>query len=277
VLLHGFFHADPHPGNLLILPGLVVGFIDFGIMGRLDVPLRRDLTKVIRAIGQRDIEGLAHVTIDMTSPRGEVDLRSLTRDLGDLVDTYGDVPIGQLSMAEVLGDVLATAARHRLVFPPNLMLLIKAIVTIESVGRQLDPAFKIVEHAEPFADELTRREMTPRALLRRSRGAALDAALALRALPKQLETVGRKLRDGRLEVQFVHRNLDHFITEMDRSSNRLSIAVVIGALIIGSSFVIQAGSSGATPGYSTLGIAGFFIAGLLGLGLVVGVLRSGRL
>jgi ubiquinone biosynthesis protein len=102
-------------------------------------------------------------------------------------------------------------------------------------------------------------------------------ATAVRALPQHLETVGRKIRDGRLEVQFVHRNLEHFITEMDRSSNRLSIAIVIAALVIGSSFVMQAGASGVTPGYSTLGLIGFFVAGVLGVGLVVGVFRSGRL
>jgi ubiquinone biosynthesis protein len=277
VLVHGFFHADPHPGNLLILPGLVVGFIDFGIVGRLDESMRRQLTKIIRAVWQRDVERLAQAVTEITAPLEDVDLPALTRDVGDLVDTYADVPIGQLSMAEVLSDVVGTAARHHLMLPPDLMLLIKSIVTIESVGTMLDPDFRMVEYAAPFAAELQQAELAPEALASRAKDAAVEMATAVRALPQHLETVGRKIRDGRLEVQFVHRNLEHFITEMDRSSNRLSIAIVIAALVIGSSFVMQAGASGVTPGYSTLGLIGFFVAGVLGVGLVVGVFRSGRL
>lgn len=277
VLVHGFFHADPHPGNLLILPGLVVGFIDFGIVGRLDETMRRQLTKIIRAVWQRDVERLAQAVTEITAPLEDVDLPALTRDVGDLVDTYADVPIGQLSMAEVLSDVVGTAARHHLMLPPDLMLLIKSIVTIESVGTMLDPDFRMVEYAAPFAEQLQQAELAPEALASRARDAAVEMASAVRALPQHLETVGRKIRDGRLEVQFVHRNLEHFITEMDRSSNRLSIAIVIAALVIGSSFVMQAGASGVTPGYSTLGLIGFFVAGVLGIGLVIGVFRSGRL
>jgi ubiquinone biosynthesis protein len=157
------------------------------------------------------------------------------------------------------------------------MLLVKALVTIEAVGVRLDPSFKMVEYAAPFAEKLWRDELTPDALGRRALEAGRETARALRALPRHLETIGRKVRDGRLEVRFVHRNLDYFVHEMDRSSNRLAFAIVIGALIIGSSVVIQAGVGGSIYGYPALGLAGFVVAGLFGIGLAIGIARSGRL
>jgi ubiquinone biosynthesis protein len=277
ILVHGFFHADPHPGNLLVLPGFVIGFLDFGIVGRIDGPMRTALMKIVRAVWQRDVDELARLAVDIARPAGDVDVRALSQDLSGLIDAYTDLPLGELSMTEVLTEIVATAARHHLSIPSHLMLLIKAIVTIEGVGRQLDPDFKIVEHAAPLAERLWRIEASPRAVAGRVGQGLQDTIAAIQRLPAHLDTIGRKVRDGRLEIQFVHRNLDHFVREMDRSSNRLSFAVVIGSLIVGSSVVIQAGVGGTIAGYPALGLAGFVIAGMLGIGLAIGIVRSGRL
>jgi ubiquinone biosynthesis protein len=277
ILIHGFFHADPHPGNLLVLPGDVVGFLDFGIVGRIDEPLRSSLAKIVRAVWERDAGALAALAVDIARPRTEVDAAALGRDLSGLLDTYVDVPLGELSMTEVLTEVVGTAARHHLTIPSNLMLLVKAIMTIEGVGRQLDPEFKIVQHAAPVAERLWQIESSPRAMASRAAEALQNTLAALQRMPLNLDAIGRKVRDGRLEVQFVHRNLDHFVREMDRSSNRLSFSVVIGSLIVGSSLVIQAGVGSTIAGYPALGVVGFVVAGVLGIGLAIGVVRSGRL
>lgn len=277
VLVHGFFHADPHPGNLLVLPDFVIGFLDFGIVGRIDEPTRSLLAKVILAVWQRDAPGLAQLATEITVAQRDVDQAALARDLKGLIDAHADVPLGDLSMAEVLTDVVATARRHSLRFPSDLMLLIKSIVTIESVGREVDPTFKIVEHAAPMAERLWQREMRPAALITRAAGALRQTLSSAAALPRELEAAARKLRDGRLQVQFVHRNLDHFVSEMDRSTNRLSFAIVIAALIVASSLVMQAGAGSTGTFYARFGLGGFLIAGLLGIGLAIGIVRSGRL
>jgi len=277
VLVHGFFHADPHPGNLLVLPDSVIGFLDFGIVGRLDEATRSSLAKVIRAIWQRDATNLAQLATEIAVAQRDVDHAALARDLKGLLDTYADVPLGDLSMAEVLTDVVTTARRHNLRIPSDLMLLIKSVVTIEAVGRDVDPTFKIVEHAAPLAERLWQREMRPGALAARAGETLRQALSSVAALPRELEATGRKLREGRLQVQFVHRNLDHFVSEMDRSTNRLSFAVVIGALFVASSLVMQAGAGAPDAFYSRLGLAGFLIAGFLGIGLAIGIARSGRL
>ena len=275
-LEHGFFHADPHPGNIFVLRDHVIAFLDFGMVGRLDAEMRDALARVIRAVAARDGERLARLALDIAETRGDVDVRALRRDLAGLIATYGDVAIGDLSLGGVLRDVVNTAAKHHLRLPSNLMLLIKSVVTIESVGRELDPAFKMVEHARPMAERIWRERHSPSALAPRALRAGRRSIELLADLPRQADGLLRKAREGRLEVQFVHRNLDHFVREMDRSSNRLSFAVVIAAILIGSSLVMHAGPRG-SPGYPTLGLAGFVVAGVLGVGLAIGIVRSGRL
>jgi ubiquinone biosynthesis protein len=276
ILLHGFFHADPHPGNIVVLPDQVIGFLDFGIVGRVDETLRAHLANIIRAVWRRDAKALAALAVDLTRPLDEVSVPALTEDLAWLLDAYADVPLGDLPMIDVLADVVRTAARHRLRIPANLMLLIKAVTTIEAVGRWLDPDFKIVRHAVPLAERLFRLESSPAALATHAGRSMQEIASAVRALPLHLDAIGRRAREGRLQVQFVHRNLEHFVSEMDRSSNRIAFALVIASIVVGSSLVMQ--TTGATMyGYPVLGLAGFLSAGLLGVGLAVGIVRSGRL
>jgi ubiquinone biosynthesis protein len=277
VLVHGFFHADPHPGNLLILPGAVIGFLDFGIVGQIDDRTRDDLARVVRAIWHRDASALTTAALEMTEAQGDVDVRVLERDLAALIETYGNVPLKDLSARDVLSDVVRTAVRHRLRIPSNLLLLIKALVTIEGVGLHLDPRFKIVEHAAPLAERLWQREYQPDALARRAWRSLQRSVSAARRVPLHLDAIGRKVRDGRLEIRFVHRNLDHFVTEMDRSSNRLAFALIIAALIVGSSLIIQTGRGPMAYGYPVLGLVGFVVAVLFGVRLAIGIMRSGRL
>jgi ubiquinone biosynthesis protein len=276
ILEHGFFHADPHPGNLLVLPDAVVGFIDFGIVGRLDARLRSALARIIRAVWRRDAGALAALAVEIGRPLRDVDRDALERDLAALIETYADVPLGELRMTDVLVEVVGTASRHALRLPSNLLLLVKAIVTIEGVGRQLDPSFRMVRHAAPFAERLLRREHAPEALAQRVQDGGIEALRQLRDLPAQLAAIVRKAQQGRLEVQFVHRNLEHFEREVDRSSNRIAFALVIAALIVGSSLLTQTGAD-AGRAYSLLGLAGFIIAGFFGIGLAIGIVRSGRL
>jgi ubiquinone biosynthesis protein len=277
ILLEGFFHADPHPGNVLVLPGFVIGFLDFGIVGRADDRTRRFLAAVIHAVAARDARRLSRLTLEIAHHADDVDRDRLERDMSVLLDDYGNVALGELSLDAVLGDVLSVAASHKLRLPSNLMLLVKAVVTIEGVGRQLDPGFKMAAYAAPVVRRLWRERHTSGEMARRLGQATTGAWTALGGLPGQLQAVLHRAATGRIDVQLVHRNLEFFVREMDRSSNRLSFAVVIGALIVGSSVVLQSGLGVPGSGSFWLGLAGFVIAGVLGIGLAVGIVRSGRL
>ena len=168
-------------------------------------------------------------------------------------------------------------SRHRLQLPSDLLLLIKAVATIESVGRQLDPSFKMVEHAQPLVERLVVERHRPRALAHRTADAGHAALKALRSAPRDVADLIRKARGEGLQIQFIHRNLDYFIREMDRASNRLSFAIVIAAIVVGSAVVVHAGAGPHMFGYPALGLAGFIAAAVLGIGLAIGILRSGRL
>jgi ubiquinone biosynthesis protein len=277
ILVHGLFHADPHPGNILVLADDVVAFVDFGIVGRVDRRMRETLADTILTVGQRDGERLAEIVAGVAVPLRPVDLPELSRDLDEMLDAYADVPLGELSLAAVFAEIVATMSRHRLKLPADILLLIKAVSTIEAVGRQLDPSFKVVDHALPLVRAVVARRHAPDALVRRAASAGREALHALQEVPRDLAEITRRARADGLQIQFVHRNLDHFIHEMDRSSNRLSFAIVIAAVVVGSAVVMQAGVGGERFGYPSLGLAGFLVAAVLGIGLAIGILRSGKL
>ncbi len=277
VLRDGLFHADPHPANIFILPGSVICLLDFGSVGRVDRHLRDSLVRLLDAVAREDAERLASAILSIGRPLKTLDSAQLARDLADLIDGYAGVAVRDLSIAGLLQDALAVMRRHRLQFPADLMLLVRAFVTIEGVARRLDPTFNMLEHARPVVTEILRDRMAPSAVAGRMADTARGMADAFQTLPRDLMEILAKARDDRLKIQFVHRNLEHVVQGLDRASNRLSFAVVIAALIVGSSLVLQRAAGPQLFGLPVLGLAGFIAAAVLGLWLAVGILRSGRL
>lgn len=277
VLRDGLFHADPHPANIFVLPGDVICLLDFGSVGRIDRKLRDALARLVDAVVREDAEAMAAAILAIGRPLHPLDEAQLRRDLADLIDGYAGSVLRDLSLAGLLEDSLAVMRRHRLQFPADLMLLARAFVTVEGVGRRLDPTFNMVEHAKPVVAGILRDRLAPSAVASRVSEMGREMADALQALPRDLMEVVGKARDDRLQIQFVHRNLEHFVQEMDRASNRLSFAVVIAALVVGSSFVLQRTAGPQLLGLPAIGLIGFIAAAVLGLWLAIGILRSGRL
>jgi ubiquinone biosynthesis protein len=277
ILVNGLFHADPHPGNILVLPGSVVAFVDFGIVGRINRQMRDCLADTIMAIHGHDADRLAETVVSLATPLRPVNMVELSRDVEEMLDLYAGLSLGELSLNSLFASITETMARHRLKLPADLLLLIKSVTTIEAVGRQLDPTFKMVEHAAPFVEALLEQKHSPSVLALRTADAGREVLSALRTLPANVAEITRKIRTDGMQVHVVPRHLDFFVREMDRSSNRLSFAVVIAAIVIGSSIMVHAAVGPEVLGYPLLGLAGFLAAGLLGIGLAFGILRSGRL
>jgi ubiquinone biosynthesis protein len=276
ILLHGVFHADPHPANVFVLPGGVICLLDFGNIGRLDRQLRERLARLVESVVRQDADALTDAVMAMAQAT-EANRGELRNDLVEMLESYSVVALGNLPIGEMLRDIFGAMARHRLRMPPDLLLLARALVTSEGVGRQLDPEFNMAETARPLVERVLRERISPSALVQRAGELANDAAEVVRALPRGVLEIIEKMRTDRLQIQFVHRNLEHFVQELDRSSNRLSLAILVAALIVGSSLIFQAKSAGpAMFGYPALGLAGFLAAGLLGLWLTILILRSGR-
>jgi ubiquinone biosynthesis protein len=277
VLRDGLFHADPHPANIFILPGNVIVLLDFGTVGQIDRPLRNALASLVYAVIKEDAERVTDAILAIGRPLQPLDSTQLRRDVAELIDSFSGAALRDLSIGTLLREALSVMHRHRLQFPVDLMLLVRAFVSVEGIARQLDPSFQIVEHARPLVAEILRDRFSPSSIAAGVGQFGREFGDALQSVPRDLVEILAKAREGHIEIQFVHRNLEHFVQEMDRSSNRLSFAVVIAALIVGSSFVMQRGVGPLLFGVPAFGLVGYVAAALFGLWLAFGILRSGRL
>jgi ubiquinone biosynthesis protein len=276
VLDHGFFHADPHPGNLLFLPDGRFCLLDWGMTGRLTLVDREELLELILAIVNEDSRHLVDALLAMTQEHQAVNRRDLERDLLDLLDGYASLPLKDVSLGQLLLDVAGVLRDHRLRLPPNLFLMIKALMAAENVGRTLYPELNVVAEAEPLIRELARRRFSRAALARRFRATVTSLLATNRRLPQMAMEIVDKLHHGDLALRFEHANLDGLRATMEETGGRLTLGIILGSMIIGSSMIVTTGVRPLLFGYPALGVIGFLIAGVLGLWLAAHIMRYRR-
>jgi ubiquinone biosynthesis protein len=270
----GFFHADPHPGNVFYLPGNRLAFIDFGMVGRLTQRRRDELLRLLLGLVQREPQAVADVLLDWTGNDHGANLTQLETEIETFVDQYHGTPLAQLSLAGMLADVTTILREHRLALPADLALLIKAFVSLESMGRGLDPGFHMATEALPLLRGVVRARWQPRAIGQRA-WKALGRGLALaEQLPHDLSSLLRRARRGRLQVGLELAHLRRVGDQLDRAASRLSLALVIAALIIGSSIVMTVSGGPTLLGLPAFGLLGFLGAVVGGLWLLRSVWRS---
>jgi ubiquinone biosynthesis protein len=277
VLVHGFFHADPHPGNLFVLPNNVVCFLDFGMMGRVDRRTREDFADLVMAIVLRDEEKTAAALLRITEWDEEPDRDALVRDLDAFIDRHLSRTLKELNLGRLLTDVLEAVERHRLRIPPNLFLMLKAMVTVEGVGQRLDPEFDITAVAEPFIRKVQADRLRPTRLAGEALGTGRELLVLMRDLPGEMRELIRQVRKGRLKLEFEHHRLDPLITGIERVSNRLAFAIVLASLIIGSALIVLADVPPKLGEIPIIGLVGFVLAGLMGFWLLISILTHGRM
>jgi ubiquinone biosynthesis protein len=277
VLEDGFFHADPHPGNIFYLPGGRIGVIDFGMVGRLSEQRRFQIVQLLHGLVEREAEAVTDVLLEWGEGAGEADETRLQADIGAFVDQYRGVPLKDLRMGAMLLDVTTILREHGLSLPPDLALMIKAFLTLEGLGRQLDPDFDMAGAARPYVEQVLLSRYSPRALLRRGRRGAIDALELAGDLPRELRRLLRAARRGRLNMQIEVTSLKAFGEQVDRAANRLTMGVVTAALVIGSSIVMNSAGGGVPSRWLlALGVAGFVGAAVTGLWILLSIWRSGR-
>ena len=272
-----FFHADPHPGNIFVLKNNVIAPVDFGMMGMLDEEIAHQLGIMFTAIVEKDADSLVNVFLSIGLAPEPIDRSAFRLELTDFLERYYGVPLQQLNIGIIINELMGIIRHYRLRFPPDLVMMTKALVINEGVGTMLYPEFNIIEHARPYAQKLMIRKLDPTRQLKEFSRVVEETFMLFKKLPSDVREILSKVRKDELGIRFEHRGLERLISELDRSSNRLSFAVVIAALIIGSSIVFQTGAGPKLFGYPLLGLAGFLLASILGLWLLIGILRSGRL
>lgn len=277
VFEHGFFHADPHAGNIMVLDNNTICFIDFGMMGRLLPKHGEYLGSIIVGIVDRDPKRITTTCLQLSDSRRMANIDQLEYQVGELVDQYSYLPLKDINMGQFLKEVIKLYVAYKLKMPPSLYLLAKALVSIEGVGRVLDPDFNMVEHTKPFAKKLLRARLSPRKLAKDSYLAAAEFSLLLRDLPSEIRDIIEQIKVGQLKIEFEHKGLEPLLRKGDQISNRIAFAIVLASLVIGSSLIVLAGMPPKWKGIPIIGILGFLAAGIMGFWLLVSILRHGRL
>ncbi len=277
VFVHGFFHGDPHPGNLFILPDNVICFLDFGMMGRLSRQDREDFTNLMISIVTKNDRKVTDGVLSITIQFGEIDHDALSRDLGDLLDRYLYLPLKDLQAGKILQELLDLVQRHKLSIKPNLYLMIKAFSTIEGVGLLFDPDLELITLAEPYIKKVRTERLRPGRLAEGMSEISAEYLKLIQDVPEEVRGILRQLRAGRMKIAFEHRGVERLAAALDKISNRIAFAIVLAAQIIGSSLIILSDIPPKWHDIPIIGLAGFLVAGIMGFWLLVSIIRHGRL
>lgn len=277
VLIDGFFHADPHPGNLIIMPGEVIGVIDFGIVGRLNERERVDLARLFIAVVQLDIDAVVDQLYRMGVASPKTDRQGLHRDLRRLLSQYYGRPIYAISGREVIRGVQPIIYRHRLHVPPDYWLLMKTSAIMQGVGLALDPQFDIFEAARPYLREVFLSLWSPGSLATEVSRLFLDWKDLAEAAPRKTADILGQIERGDLTIRMTLPQLDPFVKILDRLVNRIIFSMLLSALLVALALLIPLLDLTWPWGFTTwLVLAGFLVMFLLALRLAWLVLRSGR-
>lgn len=273
IFKQGFFHADPHPGNICILPGNVICYLDFGMMGYIDKRSMETFADIIIGYVRRDEAAIADAVMRIVEWDDPPDRRALEGDIASFVDLYLYKPLKEMHMGDILQEFLDLFARHRLRLPPDIFFMIKAMTEVEGLGLVLDPDFNMIEKVEPFIRDLQMQRIHPKKLM----GDFLASSTLLKGVPFELYDLLRQLKSGKARVGVDYQGLEPLVFGIERSSNRISFALIIAALIIGSSLIVMMRPGPSLFGLPLLGLVGYACAGVLGIWLLVWIRRSGRL
>jgi ubiquinone biosynthesis protein len=279
IFRHGFFHADPHPSNVLVLEQAnQIGIIDFGMAGKLTDEDMTRATRLFIDIVNENVDALPRdlAALGVRYPKEKEE--EFSAEIRDVYYRYYGARLNEIDPIQVIREVFGVIFRQRLQLPTRFVLLDRAIATLGSVGYELYPDFNVFEVAKPYARELMLERFTPRRLALRARKQGTDYVRMVSELPYQLHDTLEQVRDGQVEVGFRHEGLDELFHRLDLVFNRLTIAVVVVGGLIGSGLIGLFAESGPLIwGIHFLSVIGFCLATLLGIWLVWGVIRSGRL
>ncbi len=275
--VHGFFHGDPHPGNIFALPGNTICLLDFGMVGIIDRQTRELFVDLIDCIIRREEARCVRTLLKLVDWEEEPDLRRLEKDVAEFTGRHLDRPLKDIRFGALLHDLLEIIARHDLRLPPNLFLMMKALATVEGVACMLDPDFNLIEAATPFIERIKLDRLQPQRIADELSHLAADWYEFMSQFPQDLMEIIRQVRHRKLSFRHDFTGLPLMLDTYSQISNRISFAIVIAALIIGSALIVISEIPPLFFGISLIGIIGFFAAALMGIWLLVAIIRKGRL
>jgi len=273
------FHADPHPGNLLLYAPDGVGLIDFGMAGQVSDELRGHLVVALVAAIRREVDVVIEVLADLAAIGPETERHSLERELRELLEKYYGQPLKRLDTKTIFYEITDLMRRYHVALPRDFVMLGKSLVAIAGAALQLDPQLNLLELIQPRIRKMIGDRLAPKRLVRRFLTGSWHMASILGDAPRQIRDMVRRMGRGQFQVNIRHQNLDHLASEIDRSSNRLAFSIFLAATIIGSSMLMHSPQAQTILGFSLqyLGFVGYAVSFIMGLGLLFAILRSGKL
>ncbi len=278
IFRHGFFHGDPHPANILVLDDGTIGLVDFGLTGKLTDDDMSKLTRLFIDAATENVDAIPRRLADLGVRYPKEREEEFTAEIRELYYRYYGARLSEIDPIQVIREGFALIYSMNLRLPTRFVMLDKAIATLGSVGIDLYPDFNVFEVAKPYARSLMVERFHPRRMAMQAHKEARELASIARELPYQVHDILEEVRDGQIEVGFVHKGLDEFMHKLDVAFNRLVIALIITGGLIGSSLIgILATDGPHLFGLHFLSVIGFVLSGVLGAWLLWGVVRSGRL
>lgn len=280
IFVNGFYHADPHPANLIVV-GTRIGFMDFGTAGYLTPNQKELLGDLFLQLLDQDAEGIARTLVKIGAVRGRPSLEALGRDLQRLLVRYWGVSLGEIRLGEMLAEIFTTAYKHKVYLPGDLALLARTLITMEGTGLALDPDFVVLEAVRPFAEQLLRERLSPLVAGRRVLRTMRQAADLAQAFPRRLDDLWDRLEEGELTLGVDLRRLEVLIARLNSMVNRIAFSIVVAALIIGSALILPGGKESWHLPLLGLGIPvaqiAFLGAVAAGTWLLISMIRSRNL
>jgi ubiquinone biosynthesis protein len=281
VLEDGFFHADPHPGNIYAMPTGQIGFMDFGIVGRVTDEMKETMANTFLALINKNFDRLIDQYIELGLVPEEVDLitfrKEFKADLVDFLEPLYGLTLKEINFAEYMDIVTHLAMKHNMRIPSDLLLVNKAMLILENIGRELDPEFDFTAAAEPYASKLVREKFSPSRIYEKAKRNVEEVGDFAVLFPRQMKQIIRKILKDDIHLKMTHIGLERFIRDMDKSSNRIAFSLIISSILLSSAIMHAMGVGPKIFGMSVLGFLAFGFAFLLGIWLIISILRSGRL
>lgn len=266
----GFYHADPHPGNILVLPGDVIGMLDCGMVGRIDDRTREEIEELLLAIATGDSANLASILMRLGSVPPEVDQVAFTADVGEFLSYYAGTTLQDLDLGKALTEMVEIIRRHQIVLPGSIALLIKVLVMLEGTARLLSPSFSLLEVLQPYQHKLLFRRLSPTRYVQKIRRLYREWEYLGETLPRRLIELLSVVQSGKLDVHLEHKHLESTV-------NRLVFGMLSSALFLGSALLWSREVPPLVGGVSVFGALGCGLSLVLALRLLWAIRRSGRL
>lgn len=270
IFIRGHYHADPHPGNLVLMDGNVIGLLDFGMIGRIDPWLREQMEDLLLAIIERDATSVATIIMRLGATPPNLDESMLMIDAAEFVDHYGSQPIETFDLGGALSEMIEVIRRYQIVLPSPLAMLLKVMIMLEGTGRMLSPKFSLMEVMQPYRKRMLMRRLSPQRQWVKIRRLMHDSEQLIQELPRRMIDILQQVQSGRFDVHLDHRGLEP-------SVNRLVLGMLASALFLGSSILLSRDVKPLLYGVSILGLGGCLISLGLGLRLLRAISKSGHL